>query len=169
MPVKYDKARDAYKCSGVFCGFGCMKAHDGTDVSGVDQNLIERFETRLKGRGEDGAVRAPPRRWLKAFGGHASIQEFKSKAERHGLVYDRMPHNVVLSSQVAHDRQACEARRKRNAVRHDMTEQVNLRGGRGGGGGGGGVPLPAESLKLKWAKPAKKSTMLERKLGLVAT
>jgi hypothetical protein len=164
MPIRYDDRRDTFECYGVYCSFSCVKAYN-RDCSksitnrGTDSIAISLFKKRLIGKYERIST-APPRHFLQAFGGSMTIEEFRACGDK-GVEFDTMPPKMITLSQVFHERRTGEAKRKLEAVHHNLSDPVNL-----GVAGGSQNVIVSENLKLKRAPKKKASTMLERTLGI---
>ena len=83
IPVTYDTLQNVFEVFGIFCSWNCAKAYvQSTYSSESSEQLMwmrimarEVFQTNL------GVFSpAPPRMFLKMFGGHLTIEEFRAKS-----------------------------------------------------------------------------------------
>jgi MYM-type Zinc finger with FCS sequence motif len=80
LPIKYDSKLDRFSSIGNFCSWQCAKAYAldmGTSRSGEIQSFLAIMRRRSIGRYEP-LWPAPKRQALKCFGGHMTIEEFRS-------------------------------------------------------------------------------------------
>lgn len=163
LPVDYDERRDAFHVMGNFCSWACAKAYSRDYVTsgsnrGTQAMALALLRKRVT-KDSSPIVAAPPRILLKSFGGHMTIDEYRTSHET--SMWSTTPPRLITYAQVVHDRKVGEHQRKLAARTVDLSSQIDLRTK--------SAPLAVESLKLKRPKPVKKTTnMLEIALGLVS-
>lgn len=154
-PFSYDNRSGHFKTGGQFCSWECIKGY-GRDtmsrtLSGVHQVNIRHYRKMLTGK-TDLVIPAPNRIVLKAFGGHLSIEEYRSHVREEDYVL-----NFGLKTKlVAYDKQ--EYKTVDSNVSSTTTEKplvINATG------------IQNENMRLKRTKPlAHGHANIERTLGL---
>jgi hypothetical protein len=164
LPTSYNEKTNVFKVRGVFCSWACMRSYESStgNRNTSRSHPTDLFYKRITGkfpRGDDFS-KAPPRAFLKAFGGFMNIDDFrKSHAESNWV---EMPPRLITQEQVFHERRVGEQTRNNSKVilsEMDLQESVDLLSTSNATRG--------ESLRLRRPKPAKKaSNILEIALGL---
>jgi hypothetical protein len=98
LPMRYDEHKNLFRVSGVFCSFSCIIAYKNElNISNVN-HLIKFLYNKLTGTNisNTSLTTAPPRSFLKMFGGKLSIEEFRSKSKEHS-VYKMIKYPMILS------------------------------------------------------------------------
>lgn len=150
LPVGYNGHKDLFTVQGMFCSWGCAKAHlmDHFHHSvGQLSTFLTLLHKRTVGKVKH-ITRAPPRVALQMFGGPLSIEEFRNISGSCSI--HPAPKNMVVISP--------------NLIESDMEidkpqtyKEVNFQG----------VQTNNEPLRLKRNKPLKNSKhTLEKAMGL---
>ena len=83
LPTSYNRKKDTFTYTGNFCSWACVRAYSLNDISirnAHDHSTLSLFIHRLYGTFYTG--KAPPRQYLKIFGGNMSIYEFREASEK---------------------------------------------------------------------------------------
>ena len=80
LPIKHDKRLGKFKVVGQFCSWQCLKGYNRDYVTNIRNSIndvnIRYYRKELTGNTVP-VVSAPPRSFLKAFGGTMTIDEFR--------------------------------------------------------------------------------------------
>lgn len=82
LPTKYDKQKKIFEHTGNFCSWACTRSYTMNDSSFMwrkQESLLSLFIFKLHKKCYTG--KAPPRQFLKMFGGNMSIHEFREASE----------------------------------------------------------------------------------------
>jgi hypothetical protein len=165
LPVSHDERRNTFKVAGTFCSFACMAAYNreySRNHTGVGRGMAiyELFKQMTKTSTPVIPV-APPRQFLKCFGGWMDIDTFRAESGEHD--YELVPPKCLPLVQVY--RKNCVAKqnggtRSKSVIGKRFSPPQKK--------------MESETLKLR--KPAKAAaeppagkkrlTILEKTLGL---
>jgi len=160
LPVKYDSKLNRFSCIGNFCSWQCAKAYAidmGTSRAGEIQSFLAMMRRRSIGRYES-LWPAPKRQALKCFGGHMTIEEFRSygglvEPPRIHFPFEKMFYattavpGVPTSTKIGSSSKQVQNSGKLMAIENSSTE--------------------TDTLRLKRSKPLSRATSkLENALGL---
>ena len=103
IPTKYDNIRQRYCIQGNFCSWECAKAYLMNDKGNYFPcTKLHDFTSMVKkimGRTIN-VKSAPPRQWLKCFGGIMTIDEFRSTFKEYGVEYKLDRNNFTLDEHI---------------------------------------------------------------------
>lgn len=165
LPLSYNQHLDAYRVYGTFCSFRCMLGYLGDyrqSIPGASNGSIGMtvFDFYRKCTGDSNPAhlqRAPPRCMLKAFGGHMSLEDFRSHTES---TFTKVPSRCILHEQVYHERLHSQSHRHIRSMAGSIQPSSSTQSG-------------GETLRLKRKyqntdppKPSTKKTILEQTLGI---
>lgn len=105
LPTRYDENKNLFRVSGVFCSFSCIIAYKNElNIPNVN-HLIKFLYNKLTGEEYSNMklTTAPPRSFLKMFGGNLSIEEFRSKSQEQ-TVYKMIKYPMILSKDYIEER-----------------------------------------------------------------
>lgn len=163
MPYKYDDRRNKFSTTGVFCSWPCMKAL-AIDKYGLNKGgEICQFITLMRKRATKklgGVQRAPNRFALKMFGGHLTIEEFRSVTMDNFPVL-QMPNESHIMPHITSSQRDYETITSKQATVRDLKDKMNEINR---------TSTNNEPLRLKRPKPLKRDeNNLEASLGIVRT
>lgn len=152
LPYKYDSMRKKFYTCGIFCSWGCMKAYNTYSMPSHRRGVISGNIVIMRKQLFNliGIMKTAPNRFsLKEFGGHLTIEEFRS-----GLVNDIGPLN-----QITHDNDIINDN-SQNITRPAPVNTIKLDQIITSSG-------TNDSLRLKRSKPLKRNdNNLEKSLGI---
>ena len=165
LPTSYDERRKVFKVAGNFCSFACMAAYNkeySKSHLGVGRGMaIYELYKQMTGTSCPVIPVAPPKQFLKCFGGWMDIETFRAESEVH--TFEFIPDKCLPVTQVYKERRVTVSRstRDKSIIGKRFAETP-------------GVRRESETLKLRKAKTGeggtsqrtKKATILEMTLGL---
>ena len=101
LPVKHDERRNTFDVTGEFCGFACALGYcrDSKMMAATGRRGIACYAMyRMMGGRARSLPCAPPRRFLKQFGGHLDLDEFRRVGN--DTIYDEVPVNCITRDSV---------------------------------------------------------------------
>jgi hypothetical protein len=178
LALSHDPKRNVYKVAGVFCSFGCMAAYNKeygkTHAGGTRGMAIYRLYRDMTRSSNPVIPVAPPKQFLKCFGGWMDIDEFRDASNT--CQYELHPVKCMMTTQGYTERQISSDSTKasvsetlrKNPINPRLLNQQKTKN------------PPVETLKLKRSGPSamkppqpgdappqkKKKTILEQTLGL---
>lgn len=106
LPLSYDDRRNIFKVAGNFCSFACMAAYSkehGRYHNGSGRGMaIFKLYKDMTGSTSPVVPVAPPRQFLKAFGGFMDIDAFRQASNE--KAYDILPAKCVPTTQTYRER-----------------------------------------------------------------
>ncbi len=155
LPFKWDSNRNKFETMGAFCSWGCMKAfnldRNGVNHGGIVAQNIVVMKKQMCG-GEVRPIHAAPSRYaLKEFGGHLSIEEFRSIGAATGTV-------LSLPDEMQRFQVATKKYEPSSVISSSDQKMCDIQS----------TVASNETLKLKRPKPLKRDVNnLEKSLGIV--
>ncbi len=97
LPYKWDEKRNTFSVCGAFCSFACMNGYSRDrgrlhSTKNCGMSIFQLYKQMTGNRSPPPS--APPRNFLRAFGGHMTIQEFRASSEQ--VDYIEMPKNCTI-------------------------------------------------------------------------
>jgi len=152
MPIGYDSRTETFRVFGTFCSFACIGGYlrdmrstlPGASNGSIGMIVFDFFKKMTGCTDPRKFVKAPPRCMLRAFGGHMTLDEFRTCSEH--LEYVPMAPLCILHEQVYHERRrdtshTCRSILRSEPPQKDQRKQAHASDSHASTGG--------ETLKLK--------------------
>lgn len=169
FPIRHDDKKRVYTVAGKFCSFACMSAYNrdyGKLHGGFNKGMaiFSLYKDMTGKKTPPIPPSAPPRQFLKAFGGWMDIVEFRTISEQHE--YIPLSDKCIPMQQVYLERDTGDT--SRNIRGTSVTRFLDSTNSRESGSKAETLKLKKQATKVTPSKEStKRKTILEQTLGLV--